>query len=163
MNTRLWKAAAASAAGITALTWLARRRDLYDFRDKRVVITGGSRGLGLELARLFVAAGARVAICSRTEQQVRRAVDELSRRGEAAGRVCDITDREQLLDFLHQVRLRWGGIDMLVNNAGMIQVGPFDSMTPEDFRRELAIHFASLRSSDSRRDCEPSRRSTVFA
>lgn len=112
----------------------------FSFEGQVVVITGGSRGLGLEMARQWCREGARVAICARTARDVDQAVKELGRYGEAMGAVCDVTQSQQVNDFVAAVRKRWGAIDVLVNNAGIIQVGPYDSISHEDYEQALATH-----------------------
>jgi NAD(P)-dependent dehydrogenase (short-subunit alcohol dehydrogenase family) len=114
----------------------------YDFRDRTVVITGGARGLGLVMARQLADEGARIAICSRHEDEIHRAVSEL--RGfhvPILGERCDVTDQAQLDDFLSHAREELGPIDVLINNAGVIQVGPLDEMTENDFDEAMRIHF----------------------
>src|SRR5262245_53031639 len=109
---------------------LLRRSRWFDFQDKTVLVTGGSRGLGLVLARQLVEAGARVAICARTESQLRAAEHELRNRGsEVLAICCDVRDRRQVQSMVDQVVSRWGSVDVLVNNAGVIEVGPLDAMT----------------------------------
>ena len=107
-----------------------------------VLITGGSRGLGLELAREFGQRGARVAICARDAEEVDRAVGGLRQRGTVCtGVVVDITNRERM-DAAVPSAVQWlGGIDILVNNAGVIQVGPRDEMTLDDYHRAMDAHF----------------------
>lgn len=120
---------------------LRSRSQRFSFEGRVIVITGGSRGLGLEMARLWCGEGARVAICSRTSRDIDRAVEELGRYGEAMGVVCDVTQANQVAEFVAAVQDRWGTIDILVNNAGIIQVGPFDSLQHEDYEQSLATHF----------------------
>lgn len=133
----------AGLGGVAAGYWLARQltRSCYSFADKVVVITGGSRGLGLELVRLFTSEGAKIALCARTGAQVDRAVDELRRIGpEVVGQVCDVTRQQDVEQFVDAVRRQWGRIDVLVNCAGVIQVGPMDCMTVDDYDVSLATH-----------------------
>jgi len=140
---RLAALAAAAAGGC----WLARAlRTGYDFRGKTVILTGGSRGLGLVLARQLAERGARLAICARDPNELARAFEELAGRG---GRVvaveCDITDRSRVREFVAVARQRLGPIDVLINNAGVIGVGPLETQTVEDFELSMRVHFwASL-------------------
>jgi NAD(P)-dependent dehydrogenase (short-subunit alcohol dehydrogenase family) len=107
-----------------------------------VVISGGARGLGLELARVWAGEGARVAICARNEKQLQRAVDELQRDGcEVFSAKCDVTQQSEVERFIRDVVAHWGQIDVLVNNAGIIQAGPLECMTLDDFERTMATHF----------------------
>lgn len=129
------------ALGFTA-RWLRDNFTGYSFRDRVVVVTGGSRGLGLVLARQLAKAGARIAICARAHEELARAGHELRRMGATvfAG-VCDVTQPQQIEAFLDSVGRELGPIDVLINNAGTIQVGPLQSMTIEDFEHALQVHF----------------------
>jgi NAD(P)-dependent dehydrogenase (short-subunit alcohol dehydrogenase family) len=137
LNTLLVGAAAGVALGL----WKASRKR-YEFAAKVVAITGGSRGLGLVMARRFVDLGARVAICARDEGELQRAEQELVERGgDVLAHQCDLMDPEQARGFVEECRIRFGGIDVLVNNAGIIQVGPLEEQTEKDFRDAMDIHF----------------------
>ena len=127
-------------AVIAARVWRAARA--IDFRDKSVVITGGSRGLGLVLARELGAEGARITLIARNADELERARQELERRGtRVAVAVCDIREREEVDRAIMEVVRSHGGIDVLINDAGIIQVGPVDHMTLPDFENAMATHF----------------------
>lgn len=114
----------------------------FDLRGKSVLIVGGSRGLGLELAREFARRGARLTICGRDSRTLRRAEEELRRAGaEVLALPCDATDCRQVEDLVRLARERWFRIDVLVNNLGMIQVGPMESMRLEDYAESMDSHF----------------------
>jgi NAD(P)-dependent dehydrogenase (short-subunit alcohol dehydrogenase family) len=134
---------AAAGAGAVALgRALYRRSKEYDFKGKCVLVTGGSRGLGLVLAREFADEGARVAICARDPRELERAQRDLAARGaEVFAFPCDVTDRAQVAELIEVVTRRFGRIDVLVNNAGVIQVGPLEVMTLEDFEQAMNVHF----------------------
>ncbi|HEY0777246.1 MAG TPA: SDR family oxidoreductase [Gemmatirosa sp.] len=146
-NTALWLTAA-GAAYWTART-LARRARRVDFRGQVALVTGGSRGLGLELARRLVDAGARVAICARDEVALSRALAELVQRaadrGGHADHVlalpCDVTVEQEVEQLVATVEHRLGPIDLLINNAGTIEVGPSEQMTRADFDEAMATNF----------------------
>ena len=134
--------AAGTAAGYRFVTHAVRGG--YSFAGKTCVVTGGSRGFGLVLARKLARAGASVAVCARTADQVRRAADELARRADprrVVGGVCDVTDRGQVRRFLADVTEKLGPVDVLVNNAGLISFGPQASLTPQDYEDSLKTHF----------------------
>jgi NAD(P)-dependent dehydrogenase (short-subunit alcohol dehydrogenase family) len=134
--------AAAGAGALAIARALYRRSKEYDLKGKCVLITGGSRGLGLVLAREFADEGARVAICARDNQELERARRDLEARGaQVFAFPCDVTDRTQVAELIEVVTRRFGRIDVLVNNAGVIQVGPLEVMTLEDFEQAMAIHF----------------------
>ncbi len=112
-----------------------------DLRDKVVVITGGSRGLGLVLARELVRKGARVALCARDAAELERARVELTiLGGKVFADTCDVTDRDDISRFLVEVRDELGQIDVLINNAGVIQVGPMEMMSVDDYERAMRTH-----------------------
>jgi NAD(P)-dependent dehydrogenase (short-subunit alcohol dehydrogenase family) len=130
------------ATGLVAAYLLTHRPRPYDLEGRTVLITGGSRGLGLVLARAVAQAGARVAICGRDPATLDRAREDLERRGARVLAVaCDVTARGDVEALVHEVRDRMGPIDVLVNNAGIISVGPVQTMSVEDFRHAMAVNF----------------------
>lgn len=134
------------AAGIGAAMMtsrLSRVRHGISFDGRVVVITGGSRGLGLVLARMLVDEGARVAILARNQAELERAALELEGRGTGAVMTlrCDVRRRADVRAAVDTLIERWRSIDVLINNAGVIQVGPLDQMDREDFENAMATHF----------------------
>lgn len=118
-----------------------RNRRTIDLAGRVVVITGGSRGLGLVLARALLDRGARVAICARDEPEVVRAREQLAPLGgEVYGAACDVADRDDVQRFIAGVEDDFGPIDILINNAGTIQVGPLAQLTEDDFEQALAVN-----------------------
>ena len=119
-----------------------RRRREMDFAGKVVVITGGSRGLGLVMARQFAAEGARLALMAEHDEPLGRALMELAAEGaDVQGIVCDIRQRGAVQAAIEAIVQRFGRIDVLVNNAGVIQVGPVEHMAYEDFQRAMDVHY----------------------
>jgi short-subunit dehydrogenase len=134
--------AAAIGIGSAILTRYIRNKRTYSFSGKVVLITGGSRGLGLVLARKFAAEGAKVAICARDKQELENAFINLSQINPDVFAIqCDVTDKSQIDKMIDEIKNRWGSIDIVINNAGIIQVGPFENMTIEDFQDAMNIHF----------------------
>ncbi|HEY9900660.1 MAG TPA: SDR family NAD(P)-dependent oxidoreductase [Pantanalinema sp.] len=131
------------AAGAAYLGWrLLARRAPESLDGQVVLITGGSRGLGLLLAREFARQGCRIAICARDEAELERARRDLEARGaEVLAVPCDVADRAQAERLVAITAAHYGAIDVLVNNAGIIQVGPVETMTFEDFERIMAVNF----------------------
>ena len=114
----------------------------YDLRDKTVLITGGSRGLGLVLARELAREGARLSICARDPQELERARFDLQQRGaEVLAFPCDVTEKAQVDEWVRVSAEHFGDVDVLVNNAGLIQVGPVEVMTLADYEEAMKIHF----------------------
>src|SRR5881296_3318869 len=114
----------------------------YPLREKVVLITGGSRGLGLVLARHICTRGGNVALIARDDEELARAKADLSPRGgEVLTIECDLLDTGQIQVAVRRVIDRFGKVDVLINNAGIIEVGPIEHMTPEDFERAMRLHF----------------------
>ncbi len=134
-------AAGTAYLGLHAARLIVRHGRRFDWRGKRVVITGGSRGLGLVLARQLAEAGAKLAICARDEAAVNIAAAELRGRGaEVLALSCDVRDGEQVQSFIDRVAAHFGGVDVLFNVAGIITVGPLDSLTQEDFEDSMSTN-----------------------
>jgi NAD(P)-dependent dehydrogenase (short-subunit alcohol dehydrogenase family) len=116
------------------------RRD--SFAGKVVVITGGSRGLGLALARRLAQENARLAVLARDHEELVRAKTDLDRYASTVTTwVCDVKNESSVRSTIDDIATALGGIDVLINNAGEIVVGPLDAMDREDFREALDIHF----------------------
>lgn len=134
---------ASTILGLGALA-LAAFPGGYSFRNRAVVITGGSRGLGLAMAEEFLRSGARVALLARDSDELDKAREMLQDRvtGEVITLTCDVTQRAELAQAFERVEGVFGAIDILINNAGAITVGPFEAMEREDFSRllELQVH-----------------------
>ena len=125
----------------TALPGLRHSRRI-DFDGRSVVITGGSRGLGLVLARELGQQGARLAIGARDEAELDRARRDLQAEGvDATTVVCDVGDRADAERLIAEAVERTGRLDVLINNAGVIQVGPVEHMAVADFEEAMAVHF----------------------
>jgi NAD(P)-dependent dehydrogenase (short-subunit alcohol dehydrogenase family) len=134
--------AAAGAAAVLAGAGIARARRAIDFAGRVVVITGGSRGLGLVLARRFAAEGAHLCLLARNEMQLARAREQLAGSpGTILTISCDIRRRSDVRAAVDTILERWSAVDVLVNNAGVIQVGPLEHMTRADFENAMATHF----------------------
>lgn len=102
------------------------------------LVAGASRGLGLLIARELVAQGCDVAICARDEAELTRAGRDLEARAPAGARVhtvvCDLTQPDQIDRLVSEVSGRLGPVDVAVYVAGVIQVGPLESLSDKDFR-----------------------------
>jgi len=121
------------------------------------LITGGSRGLGLVLARQLADAGCKLAICARDETELARAATLLNEHGgrnqenarlngrgpgpEVLAVPCDLTDRARIPDMVDRVTQHFGRIDILINNAGIIQVTPLGNATRADFQSAMDTMF----------------------
>lgn len=134
-----WLAVGAAAA------WLVRqstRRNSNSLAGETVLITGGSRGLGLLLAHEFAQAGCRIAICARDQEGLEQARQQLQQAGaEVLAVPCDVADRTQVEQMVRTVTQHYQGIDILVNNAGIIQVGPYSALNLRDFEQAIDTMF----------------------
>jgi NAD(P)-dependent dehydrogenase (short-subunit alcohol dehydrogenase family) len=138
--------AALTAGGMLAGTLLAataiRRRRAIQFEGRVVMITGGSRGLGLLLARELGRLGARVVLVARDEAELERAQQDLrTHEIDATILTGDVTVREQAQQLVDGVVKEYARLDVLINNAGVITVGPSDDMAQADFKDAMATHF----------------------
>jgi NAD(P)-dependent dehydrogenase (short-subunit alcohol dehydrogenase family) len=131
------------AAGVSLLALRRLRSEYgYSLQGRSVLITGGSRGLGLALARQMAAEGARLAICGRDAESLDRAAESLSRTGaEVLAFSADVTDVASVDDMIEAIRRRYGRVDVLVNNAGVIEVGPAETMSLVDYEEAMATNF----------------------
>ena len=137
-----WLATALGIGAVAAYTAFKKSRPEFDFQNKVVLITGGSRGLGLVLARALAEKGARIAICARNGEELLRAEKDLKERGaEVFQTVCDVRNQSEVTRAVEAVCNHYGQIDVLVNNAGVIQVGPLEVQTQADFENAMAVHF----------------------
>jgi NAD(P)-dependent dehydrogenase (short-subunit alcohol dehydrogenase family) len=140
-RTKMAIAVTGVTAGVVARAMYLRSRQ-REIAGDVVLVTGGSRGLGLALARRFGREGCRVAICARDEDELQRAREDLSNRGiDVMAIRCDITKRSEVEQLIQDVTRHFGRIDILVNNAGTIHVGPIEAMTVEDFEDAMNVMF----------------------
>jgi short-subunit dehydrogenase len=113
-----------------------------NIRGKTVAITGGARGIGYATAKALLDRGARVVIGDRDVAVLEAAVTELSRLGMASGHPLDVTDRESFATFLDKARTDGDGhIDVLINNAGVMPVGPFLEQSEGAIRSAIEVNF----------------------
>lgn len=113
-----------------------------EFAGKTVIIFGGSRGLGLVMARELAIEGAHLVLAARDPDELERARADLHSLGAQVTVIpCDITKRDQVDAAIERVISDHGTIDVLINDAGIIQVGPLEHMTVADFEEAMATHF----------------------
>ena len=153
MNKNDWTASephgALGAVGVTLMAMgllgarAARRRmRRYSFRNRSVIITGGARGFGFALAHRLAREGARLSLLARTGTDLERALFRLQALGAVVSVFeCDVRDENAVRRTVDRVvRLR-GRIDVLINNAGVIQMTPFEHAAHDDFANSLQTHF----------------------
>ena len=132
------------AAGAGAVA-LARGREPDDLEGSIALVTGGSRGLGFLIARELLRRGCYVAICARDAHELKEARELLLRAAPTPAHVltvtCDVGDRRQVEDMIRRIAGDLGALDIVVNNAGVIMVGPESSMTEADYAEAMDVNF----------------------
>jgi NAD(P)-dependent dehydrogenase (short-subunit alcohol dehydrogenase family) len=113
-----------------------------EFDGKTVLISGGSRGLGLELARAFAHEGADLVLLARDSKKLAEAEQELRRFGSRILTfACDVSDAQQVRTAVASIMAQVPKVDVLINNAGVIQVGPIENMDLADYQAAMGVHF----------------------
>jgi short-subunit dehydrogenase len=119
--------------------WLPVR---YSLRNKIVVISGGSRGLGLALAREFARHGAHIALLARDKEELERAEADLLRFNVPVSTwPCDVKEPREAEHTISAIAEKHARIDVLVNNAGVMLVAPLNAMVKSDFEEAMELHF----------------------
>jgi len=131
----------AAGAASSYLAYRAVKRGRYSFKGRTVVITGASRGLGLLMARRLAREGARLALIARHLDDLTRAARELRCFTGVGIYACDIRSRLDVDQTVANIVSEMGTIDVLINNAGVIQSGPIEHTTLDDFNNAMATHF----------------------
>ena len=109
------------------------------------IITGAGQGIGRATALKFAAVGARVAVCDINLDSVNETVLEIAANGgEAAAFRIDVTDKETITKMVEGVMSKWGRVDTLVNNAGIVQDAQFKKMTDEQFERVIDVNLKGV-------------------
>lgn len=130
------------AGALLAARAIYRNLTAYDFNGKTVLITGGSRGLGLVMARQLAKEGARLVLCARDATELENARIELAGKGaEVLVITCNVTNQQQVTDTITNVQNEFGPIDVLINNAGIIHAGPVAEMTVQEFDEAIQTHY----------------------
>lgn len=110
-------------------------------KDKVAIVTGGSTGIGLASARRLGAEGARIVIASQNKERIEAAADMVRKEDgvDVLGLVCDVSDERQVIATVEQSLQRFGQLDIVVNNAGMMLFKPLEEYTADDWQRVLGV------------------------
>ena len=114
-------------------------------RDNVAIITGGGQGIGLATALKFAAEGARVAVCDINEEAAKNAATSITRNGgQAIWFRVDVTSKDSIARMIEGVMGKWGRIDTLVNNAGIVQDAQLKKMTDDQFDRVIEVNLKGV-------------------
>jgi len=109
-----------------------------NLKNITAIVTGGTKGIGFAIAETLTKAGSSVFICGRNKSELRKAVAELAANGRVAGEVCDVRSEDQVRQMLDEAVRVFGGVDILINNAGMGVFGKtVEEMSGDEFRQTL--------------------------
>jgi NAD(P)-dependent dehydrogenase (short-subunit alcohol dehydrogenase family) len=120
---------------------LRSARNRFTYPGRVAIITGGSRGLGLLMAHQLRKLGARVVLLARNREELLRAEKRLGAGPGVLTIPCDVVQREAVRHAVDVAMQQFGRIDMLINNAGVIQVAPLEHMSYADFHHAMNVHF----------------------
>jgi NAD(P)-dependent dehydrogenase (short-subunit alcohol dehydrogenase family) len=114
--------------------------------NRRAIVTGGTKGIGLAIARALVAAGVNVSISARREGEIDKTVAELNKLGvgRCVGFVCDVRDEAQVKSFFANTLSALGGLDILINNAGIGIFASVESSSGDDFRAVIETNLCGV-------------------
>ena len=133
-----------ASAGLALFAYAKYKPNGRFFEGKVIILTGGSRGLGLEIARRLHKEGAVLALVARDAEELAAAKADLLARGgkgEVFTTTCDLAKPEEIKASVGTIAAHFGHVDVLINVAGIIQVGPLDNLLPQDFEETMNLHF----------------------
>ena len=113
-----------------------------EWKDRIAVVTGGSRGIGAAVAKALLEHGASVVICGRSEDALKRILDELRPLGRVEGRVCDVGRYPEVAELFGFVEETFGRLDFLINNAGVGRFAPVDEIDPATWDEVIATNLS---------------------
>lgn len=112
---------------------------------KVAIVTGASSGIGEQSAIALAAAGAKVAITARRSERLQAVAQQIQQKGgEVLSITADVADEAQVREMVAKTQSAWGRVDVLVNNAGVMLLGPIDGANTEDWRRMMNVNVLGL-------------------
>lgn len=120
---------------------------MQTLKDKVAVVTGGSRGIGFSIAKALAREGAQVYICGRDPDAIQKAIAEIKKSGASGavdGSVANVRHYEDCRKLIRGAATRFGGLDVLVNNAGVGIFSPVDQMDPEDWEKVIGTNLSGV-------------------
>jgi len=143
MANGIFRLAGMGMLGVRMVPALTRQLRRISFKNRVVMITGGSRGLGLEIARVLISKGAIVALVALDKGELQHAEKLLG--ASVADRVftfaCDVTQEQSVKDTVAAIASTCGPVEILINDAGVIEVGPMEVQTVDDYKESMNTHF----------------------
>lgn len=133
--------------------------------NRVAVVTGASQGIGLAIAQRFAAEGAHVAICSRRQDAIEAAAEEIRRKGGSVSTTAlDVADHETLAQFVRDTAARHGRLDVLVNNAPSVTYHSITGMSLEAFRKDFSVNVDStfVATREALDIMQPARRGSII-
>lgn len=119
----------------------------FKIKNKVAIVTGGSSGIGLETVKLLLSEGAKVAWCGRNEERLQASLDEVLKQypsEQCYAKSCDVLDKASVQAFIDGVVEQFGGIDMLINNAGQGLSASLDETEDEQWISEVQLKYFSV-------------------
>ena len=118
---------------------------MWNLQNKKVLITGATKGIGKAITEEFLSLGAHVWIVSRTEEDVKNMVAENQEKGHVIlGSAMDVSNYEQMQELMRDIEYHWGALDVLVNNAGINIRKPTLEYDTEDFEQIISVNLKSV-------------------
>lgn len=116
-------------------------RELFDLTGKVAIVTGGSRGIGVEMAEALAEAGASLMLCARREEWLNETVEEFRAKGfQVAGKACDVSKAEDVQAVVDETVAKFGKVDILINNAGVSWGAMPEDMTLEQWQKVIDVN-----------------------
>ena len=146
-KTLLWTAAL-GLGGLLTSRFVNNQQRAIELAGRVALVTGGSRGLGLAIAEKLVLEGARVIICARNKEGLKSAQKQLNVIAKKAGSSyqvlalpCDVSDQKQVDKLIKEIEKQVGEVEILINNAGTIQVAPIEEIEMQEHKESINTHF----------------------